>query len=337
MTAESKDSPDLSGSITNPRCISAVAIGGGTGLPIVLKSLRGWTDELSAVVTMADDGGSSGRLRQELGVLPPGDIRNCLIALADPECRLIPFFQHRFPEGSSLAQHNLGNLIIAAIAQNKNSFVDAVEEVSQLLEIEGRVFPSTLDNINLVAKVKSGGRISGQAVIARTASLEEVFLEPEDAEAYQLSIEAIERADIIVMAPGSLFTSLIPNLLIKDISRAVKESKAIKIYVLNTVNQRQETLGFSAKDYLSAIYRHSHQDLIDILIANGRSKSRQVKGRRTYKPVSIDGIEDMSVEVVKEDVADDNDQIHHCPKKLSRLFQKIIDRQKERKKERSMI
>ena len=224
-----------------------VAIGGGTGLSTMLKGIKKITNNITAVVTVGDDGGSSGRLREEMGILPPGDIRNCIAALADDEDLVTKLFQYRFKTGEGLEGHSFGNLFLTAMCSITGDMVRAVRESSKVLSIRGRVLPSTLDDMRLVAELEDGTIVKGESNIPETGKkIVRLFTEPADCHPLPEIIHAINDADLIIMGPGSLFTSVIPNLLIKEISKAVSMSKAKKIYVCNIMTQPGETTDFTA-------------------------------------------------------------------------------------------
>jgi len=236
-----------------------VAIGGGTGLPVVLRGLKNYTANLTAIVTVADDGGSSGRLREELGILPPGDIRNCLVALADTEPLMESLFQHRFNRGAGLAGHTFGNLFIAAMTEVTGDFEAAVMESSRVLKVRGTVLPSTLDNVCLEAELADGRVVSGETAIvaqARETSIRRVRLRPSEPKALPAAVRAIESADAVILGPGSLFTSIVPNLLVPGIRRAVSRvaSRGVPVaLVVNVMTQPGETTGYSATQHLDVV------------------------------------------------------------------------------------
>jgi uncharacterized cofD-like protein len=249
----------------------AVAIGGGTGLPAVIHCLLELNFSTSAVVTMADDGGSSGLLRRQLGMLPPGDARNCLVAMATDEAGLSArLFQYRFPHGEGLAGHALGNLIIAALADLTGSFPAALDAAGAYLQTRGRVLPSTLADIELHGVDRTGTRHAGQATLAVSPEpLANVHLVPESPEPYAPALQAIRDADVIVIGPGSLFTSLIPNFLVAGIAEAVRDSNAKRIYVCNVANMRGETGGLDAADHVFALVDHGLEGAIDVVLVHG--------------------------------------------------------------------
>lgn len=254
-----------------------VVIGGGHGLANLLRGLKDYTHNITAIVTVADDGGSSGRLRKSLGILPPGDIRNCLAALSNDEAMLTQLFQYRFANGSSgLDGHSFGNLFISALSEITGSFEEAVAESGRVLSVSGRVLPSTLHNVQLVADVLlphlvSEVRVAGESQIPETnGRVRRVWLEPISPPAFPQAIQALLAADVIVIGPGSLFTSILPNLLVPDIADAIRSSRALKLYVCNVATQHGETEGYTCFDHIKAIEDHAGSDLFDVVLANNR-------------------------------------------------------------------
>ncbi|MFH1736748.1 MAG: gluconeogenesis factor YvcK family protein [Actinomycetota bacterium] len=307
----------------------AVAIGGGTGLPIVLRALKGLTAEITAIVTMADDGGSSGKLREELGILPPGDVRNCLAALAaDENTELVEMIQYRFTTGWSLAEHNLGNLIIAGMADYKGGFIEAIDALSRLLGVKGAVLPSTLENVRLYADVGGGSILAGQARIARTELIRHVHLEPKNAAAYEPAVEAIGSADLVIIGPGSLFTSLLPNLLIKGIKEEIAKTDALKVFILNTMNMRRETFGMTGTGYLEALERHNCAALIDTVLTHEGPALEDVSTPQgeTAHPVEYDQDDFLKrdLTLVTADVADETYPLRHDPNKLRTALAGVV-------------
>ena len=247
-----------------------VAIGGGTGLSMLLKGIKRITNNITAVVTVGDDGGSSGRLREEMGVLPPGDIRNCIAALADNEDLITKLFQYRFNTGEGLKGHSFGNLFLTALCSITGDMVRAVKESSNVLSIRGRVLPSTLDNMKLAAEYEDGTIVHGESAIPEEhKKIKRLFTEPEHCKPLEDVIEAIKDADLIILGPGSLYTSVIPNLLIKEISEEVIKSNAKKIYVCNIMTQPGETDNYAVSDHINALYKHAgSKKLIDAVLVN---------------------------------------------------------------------
>lgn len=248
-----------------------VAIGGGTGLSTMLRGLKLYTKSLTAVVTVADDGGSSGMLRNDLGMLPPGDIRNCIVALADIEPIMYKLLNYRFTEGA-LAGHSFGNLFLAALNGISGGFDEAVSTMSSVLAVVGRVLPVTTENVTLGAMLENGRVINGESAIgmrdAAESRIDKVFLKPEKPKALDDVLRAIDEAEIIVLGPGSLYTSIIPNLLVDGVAEAIKNSSAVKIYVCNIMTQSGETDGYTVCDHLRAIEKHTFDGIVDFVIAN---------------------------------------------------------------------
>lgn len=249
-----------------------VAIGGGTGLSMLLKGIKKITNNVTAVVTVGDDGGSSGRLREEIGVLPPGDIRNCIAALADDEDLITKLFQYRFKKGEGLEGHSFGNLFLTALCAITGNMYKAVQASSNVLSIRGRVLPSTLDDMKLVAEMEDGRIIRGESNIPESGGkIKRLFSDPVDCKALDDVLKAIKSADLIILGPGSLYTSVIPNLLIKEISQAISDSTAKKIYVCNVMTQPGETDGYTVFNHVNAILSHAgHQNIIDAVLVNDK-------------------------------------------------------------------
>lgn len=256
-----------------------VAIGGGMGLSTLLRGLKAHRVSITAIVTVADDGGSSGRLRRELGVLPPGDLRNCIAALADDEALITQLFQYRFGKGNGLDGHCFGNLFITALAEVTGSFERAILEAGRVLAVRGRILPSTLEDVTLVADVReplgpqaSGAgltRVHGESAIPKTGQpIERVFLRPDRVRAFPEAVRAILEADLVIAGPGSLFTSILPNLLVRDIRRSVEASPALKLYVCNVATQSGETDGFDVGRHVDTLQLHVGRGLFPYVLAN---------------------------------------------------------------------
>ena len=302
-----------------------VAIGGGTGLSTLLRGLKGYSANITAVVTVADDGGSSGRLRQQLGIVPPGDIRNCIAALADAEPLMTQLMQYRFPAGSGLDDHAFGNLFIAAMTAVTGDFDDAVRESNRVLAVRGQVLPATTVPLNLSARLASGRLLYGQVSMASTEEpIEQVFIEPADVRANPEAIERILEADMIVMGPGSLFSSVLPNLLISDIRDAIGAATGLKVYVCNVATQPGETGDFTASRHLRALFSHVGDDLVDYVLLNRNLQARQPEGW-LGQPVEVDDrrLEEMRVVIVEEDVIDPNNAHRHDPAKLATALMRL--------------
>lgn len=307
-----------------------VVIGGGTGLSVLLKGLKQYSSRLTAVVTVSDDGGSSGRLRSELGILPPGDIRNCLVALAETETLMDKVFQHRFKQGTGIAGHNLGNLLLLAMTEITGDFVSAIKEVSRVLKVRGEVIPATLDHVTLGAKMSDGAIISGETAIRGYGrKIDQVFLIPRECRPVPATIEAITNADAIVLGPGSLYSSIIPNLLVDGVSPAIAGSQAVKIYVSNIMTEQGETDGFSALDHLRVIMEHVEKPIIDYVIINtGTIDELRLKRYQEEKAVpvvdSYQHIMAMGIKVYAEDLVSDAEVAWHDSDKLAKSIMDII-------------
>lgn len=269
-----------------------VVIGGGTGLSTMLRGLKEWTSNITAIVTMADDGGSSGRLRVEMGVLPPGDIRNTLVALADTESLMEQLFQYRFQTGDGLKGHTFGNLFIAAMTAITGDFEQAVRESSKVLAVRGRVLPSTLEPVTLHAQYEDGGTASGESHIAQPGRrIRRVFLQPDNPKPLDEALRALREADVIVLGPGSLYTSVLPNLLVPGVAETIREAKALRVYVCNVMTQPGETDDYRASDHVRALINHAGSGIIDyVLMHRGRVQpTLEEKYRRTGQhPVEAD-------------------------------------------------
>lgn len=309
-----------------------VAIGGGTGLSTMLRGLKAYSSNITAIVTVADDGGGSGVLRQDLGILPPGDIRNCILALADTEPVMERLLQYRFQDGMLKGQ-SFGNLFLAAMDGISSGFEEAVKKMSDVLAVTGKVLPVTLQDIKLCAELDDGYIICGESNISKhnefhQGKIKRVFIEPKAAKPLKEAIDAIIDADIIVMGPGSLYTSIIPNLLVEGICDAIKVSNAVKLYVCNVMTQPGETEGYSASDHVLAIERHSFAGIVDYCIVNTEDipfslkKKYEEDGASTVR-LDSDFFEARGIKVVKGNfVSSNNNYVRHDTKKLA---QAIID------------
>lgn len=309
-----------------------VAIGGGTGLPTLLRGLKQHTDNITAIVTVADDGGSSGRLRRELGVLPPGDFRNCIAALADAEPLTTQLFQYRFGEDSGLDGHSFGNLFIAAMAAVTGSFERALLESSRVLSVRGQILPSTLENVTLCADLREERgeesrlrRVAGESRIpAERRPIARVFLEPEGVRAYPGTVRAILEADLIVVGPGSLYTSILPNLLVRDIASALKASRALKVYVCNVATQPGETDGFSVRDHVRALEEHVGQGAFSLVLANDNLAVRPPAYTQS-EPVTLDEEGVGPYRLVTADLVDPRNPWRHDAERLAETLMTLFN------------
>ncbi len=314
-----------------------VAIGGGTGLSVLLRGLKRHTDHIIALVTVADDGGSSGKLRRELGVLPPGDFRNCIAALADDEALITQLFQYRFRSGQGLEGHSFGNLFITAMAAITGSFEKAIYESGRVLNIRGQILPSTLEDVTLLAEVSEGGqtrKVEGESAIpVSRLPIERVYLQPDNPRPFPPALQALLNADLIVAGPGSLYTSIIPNLLVAEIVSAIRASAAPKIYICNVATQPGETDHYSLDDHIQAIEGHTRtiesssysdeiaysgygQNLFNYVMANN-NLSRPIPTAMNLQPIVPEPPRDNSYRVIQADVVDDVYPWRHDPFKLA--------------------
>lgn len=305
-----------------------VVIGGGTGLSTLLHGLKEYTSNITAIVTVADDGGSSGRLRQDFDILPPGDIRNCLVALADAEPLMGRLFQFRFGEGTEFSGHSFGNLFITAMSKVTGDFDAAIKESSKVLAIRGRVVPSTLDKITLMAEHIDGSETVGESQIPKAASpVKRIHLRPVNCKPTDEALDAIKRADAIILGPGSLYTSIMPNLLIGKIYQELISSKAIKIYVCNVMTQKGETDDYKASDHLKAIITHTAPGIVEYCIVNTAKipdeMLKKYKEEESYPVIpDSENIRKMKYKAIEAHIISTEDYVRHDAVKLARI---IID------------
>jgi len=322
------------------RGLRVVAIGGGTGLSTLLKGLKRFVltpaeisaakpdaaviRDLCAIVTVSDDGGSSGRLRKELNMLPPGDIRNCIVALSEDEALLSKLFRHRFDKGSGLEGHSFGNLFLAALTSLTSDFSEAVRLSSEILLTRGHIYPATTSNIELEALMEDGTRVRGETKItASKGRIKELFLIPANVGPMPQTLEAIAAADMITIGPGSLFTSLIPNLLVRGISQAIVESPATKVYVCNLMTQANESLGLTAADHIRALNRHAQKQIFDFALINRTSVSDELKAKYALESScqivnDLDAIEALGVIPVLGDYLEEAGVARHNTTRVAR-------------------
>ena len=311
-----------------------VTIGGGTGNSILLRGVKNFTSNITTIVTVADDGGGSGVLREDLGMLPPGDIRNCLVALANTEPIMEKLINYRFSNGQLKGQ-SLGNLLIAAMNDICGDFNEAIKEISNVLAITGKVLPMTLDNVKLFAELEDGSTIEGESNITflnrkNGGKIKRVFISPKLLLPLKESIDSIMDADIVLLGPGSLYTSIIPNLLVTDISKALKETKAEVVYILNIMTQPGETNGYNVTDHVVAIIDHANSNIIDKIVVNSKEVDKYAKYR--YKsienstPIYItdedrENMEKLGIEIIEADICDISyDYIVHDSNKLMKTI-----------------
>ncbi|HKF26630.1 MAG TPA: YvcK family protein [Candidatus Acidoferrum sp.] len=325
-----------------PRGIRVVALGGGTGLSALLRGLKLHVAprhdpyptrkrpivDLAAIVTVTDDGGSSGRLRRENRILPPGDIRNCMVALSKDETLLTRLFQYRFSAGNGLVGHNFGNLFLAALTHVTGDFSEAVRVSSRVLAIRGRIFPSTLSNVTLEAVLENGKRVYGETRITASRSrIRKLTLAPPNPRPLDEALAAIREADLILMGPGSLYTSILPNLMIPALARAIAHSRAPRVYIANLMTQPGETTNYSVAEHLRAIETHVKPRIVDFVLANRQPVSPAVARRYQREgaaPVTVDAakLRQMGVKVLLENLLEEHEKIRH---NSARLAQVLLD------------
>jgi uncharacterized cofD-like protein len=330
----------ISKSKSNGRGLNVVALGGGTGLSTLLRGLKEFVPRrrddranllrpitnLTAIVTVTDDGGSSGRLRRENRILPPGDIRNCMVALSQDEALLSHLFQYRFHAGRGLVGHNFGNLFLAALTHVTGDFAEAVRVSSKVLAIRGRIFPSTVSNVSLVATLEDGRKVHGETrITASRKPIKKLALFPRRVRPLPKAVEAIRQADLILVGPGSLYTSILPNLLIPEIAAAIAKSKAPRVYIANLMTQPGETSGYALADHLRAIQKHTPRRVIDWVVANRRAISPEVARRyraQGAEPVAVDipNLQKLGYRVILDNLLEEHGVIRHSPGRLARLL-----------------
>jgi len=306
-----------------------VAIGGGHGLATLLRGLKGVSHNIYAVVSVADDGGSSGRLRESLGILPPGDVRNCLAALSDDEDLLAQLFQYRFTNNGdgNLKGHSFGNLFISSMAEITGSFEQAIAESGRVLAVSGRVLPATLENVKLIANIREPEnnelkRVLGESKITETVGvIQKVMLEPGNPSAYPEVIQSLLSADLIIVGPGSLYTSILPNLLVRDITSAIRASQALKIFICNVATQQGETEGYSCGDHLRVVEEHVGSNLFDIIVANDVAPT---KYHKNVEGVRIEDELQMKYNIYKADLIDVENPWRHDPMKTAQTLMDLL-------------
>lgn len=313
-----------------------VVIGGGTGLSVLLRGLKEYTSNITAIVTVADDGGGSGVLREDLGMLPPGDIRSCILALANTEPTMEKLLQFRFKEGMLKGQ-SFGNLFIAAMNEIYGSFEMAIKEASNVLAVTGKVLPMTLENVILYAVLENGNTVKGESKIPlankeQGSKINHIYMEPKISYPLDEAVEAIKEADLVVLGPGSLYTSVIPNLLVNNIVDTIYKAKAPKAYISNVMTQPGETDGYTVLDHVNAILKHSREDLLDYVIANTESIPDDTLKKYIFdgsEPVILEGKDEevlnrKGIKLIKEKLIDiKKDYIRHDSLKLSEILTNI--------------
>jgi uncharacterized cofD-like protein len=325
--------------------LRVVAIGGGTGLSALLSGLKQYARpeetvvpvDITAIVTVSDDGGSSGRLRREFDVLPPGDIRNCMVALSEDAALLSQLFQYRFEAGRGLKGHSFGNLFLMALTQIMGDFPEAVKASAEVLKIAGRIYPATAANVALEATLTDGAKVVGETRISRSKQrIRKIRLIPRKARPLPAALAALAEADVITLGPGSLFTSVVPNLLVEGIPQAIRQSKAVKAYFVNLMWQPGETSEFRASDHVRAIHKHSGGKLLDYAVVNIRpipSALKKAYAKTAAMPVEndIDALFEMGLKVMAGNLAQVSDKVRHDPASLAAVVVKLAQEGRRRK------
>jgi uncharacterized cofD-like protein len=313
--------------------LKLVAIGGGTGLSTLLSGLKNfvknpakkvWISELSAIVAVSDDGGSSGRLRDEFQILPPGDIRNCIVALSEDSLLLSKLFKYRFRSDGELSGHSFGNLFLIALTEITGDFTEAIKLSSEILATKGHIYPATTTDVRLVAELEDGSTVKGETNISKTGGkIKNLRLEPEDCKALPEALKAIEKADLITIGPGSLYTSLLPPLLVKDVAEAIEKSEAVKVFICNLMTQPGETDGYSARKHLEVIYNHVPNIKFDYLILNKTPISKiqaELYAKEGAEQIDILDLNEAlpkKTKIIAEDLLDKGEKVRHDPEKLA--------------------
>lgn len=325
-------SPGLAQTIYNKRFLQrgprVVAIGGGTGLSTLLRGLKEYTSNLTAIVTVADDGGSTGRLRQEFGIVAPGDLRQCIAALAEAEPLMSKLFQYRFTEGTGLEGHSFGNLFIVAMAEVTGNFETALHEASRVLNVRGTILPSTLEDVTLSARTHENEMVHGEHNISERGSrIRDLYLNPAQAEAHPDAVRAILDADLIVIGPGSLYTSVLPNLLVSGIQKALLQTSAMKVFICNVATQHGETDNFSVGDHIETIERHTGKGILNAVLANNNIVTELPEAWKS-DPVPVSNGELLAYEglrLVQADVVAEENRYRHDPEKLAASLMRLYD------------
>ena len=324
---------------TTERGLKLVAIGGGTGLSTVLAGLKAlvgaqnsggvWLDALAAIVTVSDDGGSSGRLRDELQILPPGDIRNCMVALSEDSTLLARLFRYRFRGEGQLSGHSFGNLFLAALTDVTGDFTEAVRLSSEVLASKGRIYPATLNDVRLVAELEDGQEVRGETnITASRAPIRRLRLEPEQCLPLPEALAALRSADVITVGPGSLYTSILPNLLVARVAQTINESPASKIFICNLMTQPGETDGYTARQHLEVVRAYAPEIRFDYVVVNHRPVSAEQAERYAAEGAQQIGLTDHllerefsgETEIVRADLLDEGEMVRHSPAKLARVI-----------------
>ncbi|WP_461182565.1 gluconeogenesis factor YvcK family protein [Virgibacillus kimchii] len=310
-----------------------VVIGGGTGMPVLLRGLKNLPIALTSLVTVADDGGSTGRLRDEMAIPAPGDIRNVIAALSDAEPMLIELFQHRFEVGNGLSGHSLGNLLLAAMTSITGNFNTGIKEISRVLNVKGKIYPISNENMALHAKMTDGTIISGESNIPLSNKrIERVFLSPQPVKPLPNAVRAIENADLVVIAPGSLYTSILPAIIMPQIEEAIRNTNGKVVYVCNVMTQAGETTGYTASDHVKAITDHIGDNTVDAIVVHNepiKKAIQDVYAEENAEPVEYDTdrLLNMGIQIIEGDIIDHSQSVmRHDTNKISKLLYSIINK-----------
>lgn len=316
-----------------------VVIGGGTGMPVLLRGLKNLPIHLTALVTVADDGGSTGRLRKEMAIPAPGDIRNVIAALSDAEPMLLDLFQHRFAVGNGLSGHSMGNLLLAAMTSVTGDFYTGIKEISRVLNVKGEIHPISDEMMSLHAEMEDGTIVSGESKIPLVNKrIKRVFLSPQPVHPLPNAVQSIQQADLVVISPGSLYTSILPNLIIPKIDKAMQETKAKVVYVCNVMTQAGETTGYSAADHVQAIDEHIGEGCVDSIVVQNepiKQRVRAVYAEENATPVVYDTerLLEMGLEIIEDDIIDHSKTaLRHNTDKIAKLLYSMLNRRGKRSK-----
>lgn len=318
--------------MTNVNGPKVVVIGGGTGLPVLLRGLRRYPINLSAIVTVSDDGGSTGRLREDLSIPAPGDIRKVIASMSDVEPTLLKLFQHRFENGNGISGHSLGNLILAGMTSITGDFYSGIKEISRVFNVKGRIYPIANENMYLKAEFEDGTVVRGESNIPKVGKpIKRVFYDPPKIEPLPEAVRAIKRAEMIVVAPGSLYTSIIPNLIAPEIKQAILKAKAKKYYICNIMTQYGETEGYKASDHIKALHDHVGDQFIDEIVVHGEAIAPNIKegyAKEKAEPVTCDeeSLMDLGVQILKDDIASlhEDGTLKHDEQKIAKLLYNLL-------------
>src|SRR5690625_3776561 len=312
---------------------NVVVIGGGTGMPVLLRGLKNLPINLSALVNVSDDGGSTGRIRSEIKIPAPGDIRNVIAALSDAEPMLLRLFQHRFTEGNGLSGHSLGNLLLVALTSITGDFYTGIQEISRVLNVKGQIYPISNENLSLHAKMVDGSIVSGESNIPQhPLPIKSVYLSPQPVKPLPHAVEALEKAHLVVISPGSLYTSILPNLIIPKVAETLKQTAGKVVYVCNVMTQVGETTNYTASDHVQAIVDHIGADIIDAIIVHNEPISKAMRtlyAEEQSEPVVLDKqrLIDLGLEVIEGDIIDQaKPYLRHDTEKIANLLYSLIDK-----------